>query len=130
MLFLRVFIFKPTEWSKVLLKNGSRDFQNSPPFQRSACFYVTIWESFKHFQYFNFETNFLENENRFRETGVPFFGWNHYDWKHHFHSKLLCQKPMLRQIEWRLQNGPITKSGVLPVTTLFFWKICFSFRTS
>ena len=30
----------------------------------------------------------------------------------------------------RLQNGPITKSGVLPVNTLFFWKICFSFRTS
>ena len=29
---------------------------------------------------------------------------------------------MLRQIEWRLQNGPITKSGVLPVTTLFFRK--------
>ena len=29
---------------------------------------------------------------------------------------------MLRQIEWRLQNGLITKSGVLPVTTLFFWK--------
>ena len=30
----------------------------------------------------------------------------------------------------RLQNGPITKSGVFPVNTLFFWKICFSFRTS
>ena len=26
---------------------------------------------------------------------------------------------MLKQIEWRLQNRPITKSGVLPVTTLF-----------
>ena len=37
---------------------------------------------------------------------------------------------MLRQIEWRLQNGPITKSGVLPVTNLLFWKICSSFRTS
>ena len=41
-----------------------------------------------------------------------------------------CQKPMLRQIEWQLQNGPITKSGVLPVTTLFFWKNFSSFRTS
>ena len=41
---------------------------------------------------------------------------------HRFHSKLLYQKPMLRQIEWQLQNGPITKSGVLPVTTLFFGK--------
>ena len=26
---------------------------------------------------------------------------------------------MLRQIEWRQQNGPITKSGILPVTTFF-----------
>ena len=26
---------------------------------------------------------------------------------------------MLRQIEWQLQNGPITKSGVLPVTLIF-----------
>ena len=29
---------------------------------------------------------------------------------------------MLRQIEWWLQNIPMTKSGVLPVATLFFWK--------
>ena len=36
---------------------------------------------------------------------------------------------MLRQIEWWVQNGPITKNGVLPVTTLFFWKFCFSLRT-
>ena len=27
---------------------------------------------------------------------------------------------MLRQIEWWLQNGPIKRNGVLPVTTLFF----------
>ena len=38
-----------------------------PPFERSACFYVTISESFKRFQYFNFETNFLENEKLFRK---------------------------------------------------------------
>ena len=36
---------------------------------------------------------------------------------HHFHAKMLCQKPMLRQTEWRLQNEPTTKNGVLPVTT-------------
>ena len=30
------------------------------------------------------------------------------------------QKPMLRQIKWWVQNGPITKNGVLPVTTFFF----------
>ena len=40
---------------------------------------------------------------------------------HNFHPKLLFQKPMLRQIEWRLQNGPITKGGVLPVTLYFIF---------
>ena len=28
------------------------DFQNSPPFERSACFYMAISESFRRFQYF------------------------------------------------------------------------------
>ena len=37
---------------------------------------------------------------------------------------------ILIQIERRLQNGPTTESGVLPVTTLLFWKIVPSFRTS
>ena len=31
---------------------------------------------------------------------------------YHFHSSVLCQKPMLRKIEWRLENGPITGSGI------------------
>ena len=35
------------------------------------------------------------------------------------HTKLLYQKPMLRQTEWLVQNGPIIKKRVLPVTTLF-----------
>ena len=37
---------------------------------------------------------------------------------------------MLRKIEWGVQNGLVTKKGVLPVTTLFFRKLCFSLRTS
>ena len=36
---------------------------------------------------------------------------------------------MLRQIEWGVQNGLITKNGVLPGTTLFFRIFCFSLRT-
>ena len=36
---------------------------------------------------------------------------------------------MLRQIEWEVQNGPITKNGVLPVTKYFpFSKILLQFR--
>ena len=76
-LFLSGSILKPTERAKVLLKMGTRDFQNSPPFERLACFYVTIIENFERFQCFNFETNFLENgnfiknlENRFIVEGT------------------------------------------------------------
>ena len=50
--------------------------------------------------------------------------------RQHLHTILLCQKPSLRQIEWGVQNGPITKNAVLPVTTLFFWKCCFRLRNS
>ena len=57
---------------------------------------------------FKFETDFPENKNPFQKTGV-----------HYFHTKLPYQKPMLRQIEWRVQNGPITKNGVLSVTLFF-----------
>ena len=71
-LFLIVFILKLVERASVLLKNGTRDFQNSPPLERSACFYVTISESFERFQYSTFEKNFLQNEKLFQKTGVPF----------------------------------------------------------
>ena len=62
--FSESFHFKANRKSIVLLKKSARDFQNSPSFQRSACFYVTISESFK---------PFLESENLFQKTGVPFF---------------------------------------------------------
>ena len=66
-------ILKPTERAYILLKNDTMDFQNSPPFVRSVCFFVTISGNFGRFQYFNFETDFLENENLLQKTGVPFF---------------------------------------------------------
>ena len=49
------------------------DFQNSPPFERSARFYMTISANFERFQYCNFDINFLENENLYQKTGLPFF---------------------------------------------------------
>ena len=33
-------------------------------------FFVTIRGNFERFRYFNFETDFLENENLFQKTGV------------------------------------------------------------
>ena len=95
-------------------------------------FYVIISENYKRFQYFNFETGFLDRKRK------PFSkNWSTISQlkalrskTRHFHTKLPYQKSMLRQIEWWLQNGPITKNWVLPATNVFFWKLCFSFRTS
>ena len=37
-------------------------------------------------------------------------------------------KQMLRQIEWGVQNGPITKNTVLPVSTLFLKNVLFQYK--
>ena len=36
---------------------------------------VEILNVLKFFQYFNFETDILKNENLFQKTGVPVFSW-------------------------------------------------------
>ena len=47
--FFRGFVLKPTERAYILLKNGTRAFQNSPLFKRPSCFYVIISGSFEQF---------------------------------------------------------------------------------
>ena len=59
-LFLIGFILKPTERAQVLLKNSARDFENSSPFERSACFYVRTSGNLQRFQNrFSGKQNFL-----------------------------------------------------------------------
>ena len=71
--FSQRFHFEANGKSIGSLKNGTKDFQNSLPFASSVCFYVTMSGDFERFQYFNFETNFLENKKNFQKTGVWFF---------------------------------------------------------
>ena len=66
------FHFKANRKSIGSSKKRTRDFQNSPLFGRSACFYVTISGNLELSQFFNFKTDFLENENLFQKTGVRF----------------------------------------------------------
>ena len=40
----------------------------------------------------------------------------------HFYTKLPCQKPKLKLIKWGVQNGLITKNGLLPLNTTFLKK--------
>ena len=50
----------------------TRDSENSPLFERMACFYATISRNFERFQCFNSETSFLKNTNPFQKTAVMF----------------------------------------------------------
>ena len=68
-------IDRKNEWLLPSRFKDSSDFQNSPPFERSAYFHVTISGDFKLFQYFDFEIDFLKNKNLFQKIGLPFFGW-------------------------------------------------------
>ena len=71
--FFRGFILKPTERAWVLLKNGARDFQNSPLFERLACFYLLISEKnfFKKLEYcFLVESTKIENASFSYKTSI------------------------------------------------------------
>ena len=73
---------------------------------------MTIIGNFEGFQNFNSETNFLKNANLLQKTRVPFCFKLLRLTIQHFHTKLLCQKPVLRQIECGVPNGSIAKNGV------------------
>ena len=92
---------------------------------------MTITENFEHFQYFIFETNFLRNANPFQKNSSTVFSLKVLRLKtQHFHTKVSCQKPILRTVERGVQDGLIKKNRVLPATASFFRKFCFSLGTS
>ena len=104
-LLCRVFIWKWTEKIN-LFKKCVRNFWNSSSVKRYAYFYVATKGDFK-----CFEKNFLKNKNLKKS---PIFYLKVLRSKtQHFHTKLLCQKLILRQIEWEMHNGPIAENGVL-----------------
>ena len=67
------FHFEANRKSIGSFKKQYQGFSKGPPFERSACFYVTISRNFERFQYLDFEIDFLEKENLFQKTGVLFF---------------------------------------------------------
>ena len=73
----------------------------------------------------SFETTFLENEKLFQKTGVPFFSWKYLIENAPFPNKTVLSEASVRQIEYGVQNEPITKNGVLPITDSFFFFLLF-----
>ena len=102
-------------------KNYTRDFQNSSPFEISACFNVTITGDFERFQYFNFETILLKRKPFSQKVCV--LVENTKIENASFPHKTALSEANVSQIEWQVQNGPITENGFFTVTTFFFKNI-------
>ena len=83
----------------------------------SGIFLWTITGNVKCFQYLNSKINFLKRKP-LEKTREQFCSSKYYNWK----RKISVQNCPLRslcfekKIEWEVQNGPITKNTVLPVT--------------
>ena len=75
------------------------DFQNSPTFEGSACFYVTIPGNFERFRYFNFKAIFFGKQKPFSETLAVFQL-----------KALISYKTVISEakVKMDLQNGPVT----------------------
>ena len=67
-----MFHFEPKRKNKrkVLLKSGTRDSQYSPPFERSACFHVTICKNFERF--LTLKQNFWKTESFLKKLEYRF----------------------------------------------------------
>ena len=106
-------------------KNGNRNFLNSPPFERLACFYEIISRNFERFQYFNFKTDFLENENLFKKLEYRF---SVESTKIEIASFLY--KTTVSEANTMINSMVNTKwTYHIELSTLFYRKFCFSIRT-
>ena len=96
----------------------------TPPFKRSACFYVTD----NHYVFWTFNTltfNTSTLKQVFQETIIVLQKLEYLllvqstnEWKRNISIQNILQKLMLIQIEWGVENGRITKIVLLPLITL------------
>ena len=90
--------------------------------------HVFMWHSLEILNVFNTSTLkqiFWKTQTLFEKLECGFLAEITWMKTQNFHTNLHCQMPMLRHIEWGVQNEPITKNRVLPLTTLFLQKFYF-----
>ena len=113
--FPKRFHFKETERAYVLLKNGTRDFQNT---LRLRDRHVFMWQLVKFLNVFNGLT--LKLILWKTKTFFQFFSWERWDLK----RIISIQNCHIRSQERSFSSNHViflfTKNGVFPVTTLFF----------
>ena len=65
----------------------------------------------------------------FSKNWSTVFSWKYYVWKCNIFIQNYYVRIQCSDKQNRVQNGPITKSGVLSVTALFFGEISFQFKS-
>ena len=89
-------------------------------------FFFGLSENFKRFQYFNFETDFLENENHFQKLEYRFLVESTKIENASFPYKTAISETSVKNRRGNIKWTYHKEQSLL----LFFWKFCFSLRTS
>ena len=95
--------------------------------------HVFMWQSVKILNVFNTLTLkqiFWKTKTFFKELEYRFLTGSNKIEKASFPHKTAMPEANVKTNRIGNTNGPITKNGVVPVTTLNFFKICFSLGTS
>ena len=87
---------------------------------------MTISENFEYFQYFNFETDFLQSKNFFQKLEYRFLVERTKIEKASFPYKIVISEANVKTNRM-VTTKWITENGVLPVTT-FFLKVLLQFK--
>ena len=95
--------------------------------------YVFMWQSadiLDVFSTLNLKQIFWKTKTFFKKLKYSFLVESTKIGNASFPYKITISESNVKQILWGVQNGPITKNGVLPVTSSFFWRFCFNLRIS
>ena len=93
-------------------------------------FYVTISGNFERVQWLNSKTDFVENKNLFQKLENCFLVESTKIKNVSFQYKTATPEANVKTNRMVSTKWTITKNRVLPVTTLYFLKLCFCLRTS
>ena len=130
MLIRKGFILKPRERAWIPLKNGTKVFSNSPPFKISAYFYVIISRDLNVLITLTLK-HVSGKRKALLKNWSTVFSWTYYDWKRNISYKTVLPKTNVKTNRMESTKWICHKErGFVTITTIFFWKIIFSIRTS
>ena len=129
MVYVKVNI-KSLDFQKKKKKNSTKDFQNRPPFERLARFYVSISGNLNIFNTLTLNQVFCRTKTFFKKIGKHFLAVSTKIENATCPYKTAVPEAKIRPIKWEVQNLTLTRKRVFLVATLLLWKFGFSLSIS